>query len=363
MLDESLQNKISRIADGLRRSREANSSQYARLNVIWQEVLDVLRYVLTLAPADVLRARMHSGLFVGEAPWQYWHSADAYDAEDFARRLGYIGLTKDIPEERWIGEARNASIPRPMGVSYKGRVLNGNVVRFQSIVTNLVLTGIWDRTFGNGSDDAAVVVEVGPGYGGIAEFLFARSDRNIHFLAVDLPEILLLCCGYVLAARPETDVYVISEPGELATIPKDRHALLLLPTFSKTLLGELDVIDLAINAASFQEMTTDDIRSYLDLIVPRLKGVLYSDNIDRHLLNTQSQPISEIMKDYGHIFPKPGVYDNVVSEHKWDWFYATYLLGSADAVEALEKQIRVYFGPGKTGAVMDYKNDQFTMVV
>jgi hypothetical protein len=273
---------------------------------------------------------------------------------------------KDIEPAYWVGESPNPFIPRPMGVTYQGVVINSNALRMQSIVTNLVLTGLWRRVFDGAPGDAAepaIVVEIGSGYGGLARTMFNTSARPVHFVAVDLPEILLFCCGYVAAADPDIAIHFIRGPEDFAKLPRDRNALVLISSFSADLVSHLPRIDLAINAASFQEMRAQDIRRYIDLIYPKLTGVLYSDNIDRHLLNTESPaPISHQLARVGAVFPRPGIYDEVVQANKWDWFYSTFLLGPQTSLDALNPHIRVFFGPMKQGAVMDLKGEQFSMV-
>jgi hypothetical protein len=362
-----LRERLERTQRLLLGEHQAHRARYGELNLIWREVLETFGYVLHLRPEDILRLRMHSGLFVGEAPWQFWHSAAHYDAEAYAAQIGYVGLTKDIDRAYWVSESPNPFIPRPMGVNYRGLVINANALRMQSIATNLVLTGVWERVFGERSRstrEPAVVVEIGSGYGGLVRTMLTTSRRPVHFVAVDLPEILLFCCGYVAAADPEIDIRVVRNANDLQTIPRDRNALVLLSSFSADLVSELSRIDLAINVASFQEMRSQDIERYIDLLYPKLTGVLYSDNIDRHLLNTESpMPISQLLARAGAVFPEPGIYDEVVQANKWDWFYSTFLLGPQTSLDALNPHIRVFFGPMKQGAVMDLKGGQFSMVV
>jgi hypothetical protein len=346
---------------------KAHRARYGELNLIWREVLETLGYVLHLHPPDILRLRMHSGLFVGEAPWQFWHQASDYDAEAYAAQLGYKALVKDIERDLWVGESPNPFLPRPMGVNYRGILINANALRFQNTVTNLVLTGLWERTFGQASQNAgepAIIVEIGAGYGGLVRTMFMSSKRPVHYVAVDLPEILLFCCGYVAAANPETVIRVVRDARDFRDASPDRNTLFLVSSFSADLLCELPRIDLAINMASFQEMSTSDIEHYITLIQPKLTGVLYSDNIDRHLLNTESPvPISQLLARAGPVFPQPGVYDEVVRANKWDWFYGIHLLGPGATLDALNPYVRLFFGPMKQGALMDFRGGEFSMVI
>jgi hypothetical protein len=132
---------------------------------------------------------------------------------------------------------------------------------------------------------------------------------------------------------------------------------------SAELLSRLPRVDLAVNAASFQEMRTRDVEQYIRLIYAKLTTVLYSDNIDRHVLNAESPvPLSQLFTRYGSVFPPSDAYDDVRRTQKWDWFYSTFLLGPQELPSSLHSHIRVYFGPIKQGSVMDYTEGQFTMV-
>lgn len=353
--------RLPQLTANLRAAREDGASHYGALNPIWAEVVDALSYVFDLPAEHVLRARMHSGLFVGEAPWTYWHTADSHDGPALATQLGYRSLIKDIPRQLWLSEPHNPLIPRPMGVTFEDHVINANVVRNQSVITNLKLTGIWDRLMAPGPD-AACVVEIGAGYGGLAEPFFAQSERPVHFVAVDLPEILMFACGYLLAAIPGLDVRVARSEADLAAVPQDRHVLSLVSAFEAEHLCALKSIDLALNTVSFQEMNGTDIDAYLALIMPRLTGVLYSDNIDRHQLNTGiNEPISTLLGRHGSIWPAPDIYDDVIAENGWAWFYSTFIAGPEASIAALNPHIRVYFGPMKQGSVMDLRGDTFSM--
>jgi len=347
----------------LRAARERHAEAYQGLNPIWSEVLDFLGYVLDIKLGDIQRLRMHCGIFTGDIPWQFWHAEDQYDPQAYALGLGYPQLIGGIPTPLHYGEPHNPLIPRPLGVTFQGHMINPNVVRFQSLITNLHLTGIWDGLHLNDNRDGpARVVEIGTGYGGLAEFFLRPRARAVHFVALDFPEILAFTLGQVTALHPEIKVVVVRDPSDFTNAPQDENVLFLLPCFDAVLLSALERIDFAFNTTGFQEMNTGDVTNYLDLIMPRLDGAFYSDNIDRHHINAeQSEPLSITFQRYGAIWPPADAYTFVITEQKWDWFYSTFIFGDAARIKALKKHIRVYFGPGKTGAVMDYRNAQFQM--
>jgi hypothetical protein len=355
---------IPQAISALRDAHDRHRGQYEGLNPIWSEVLDFLGYVLELKPRVLYLLRMHCGIFTGDIPWQFWHAADQYDAVAYATQLRYPQLIQGVPAELMYGEPANPYLPRPLGVNYRGHSINPNVVRFQSLISNLYLTGLWENLkLHAAADQPARIVEIGPGYGGLAEFFLRPRARAVHFIALDFPEILAFALGQVAAIHPNLSVVVATKPEDFASVPADRNALFLVPCFDAGALAGLPTIDLAFNTTGFQEMNTKDVTGYLDLIMPRLAGLFYSDNINRHHINAgQSEALSTTFQRYGALWPPANAYDKIIADNGWNWFYSTFIFGDETRLKALKKNIRVYFGPGKTGGVSAYKDGTFTFL-
>lgn len=348
----------------LRNSRERHRAQYEALNPIWSEVLDFLGYVLDLKPHDLHRLRMHCGIFTGDIPWQFWHAADQYDGATYAAQLRYPQLVQGLSKDLLYGEPVNPFLPRPLGIDYQGHSVNPNVARFQSLISNLYLTGLWGNLgLDSPANQPARIVEIGPGYGGLAEFFLRPRARAVHFIALDFPEILAFTLGQVSAIHPDISSVVVRGPEDFVKVPADQNTLFLVPCFDAAVIASLPTIDLAFNTTGFQEMHTKDVADYLDIIMPRLGGLFYSDNIDRHHINAgQTETLSATFQRYGAIWPPADAYDKTVVENGWSWFYSTFIFGDKNRLDALKKHIRVYFGPGKTGGVVDYKDGTFTFL-
>lgn len=108
------------------------------------------------------------------------------------------------------------------------------------------------------------VIEIGGGFGGLAR-LNALAWPDCHQVLVDLPETLVFAYAYLRLTLPTHRVVFATSAADLDSACD----ILLVPT---ALLYALDgqSFDLAINVASFGEMTESAVAAYHDLLQNRL---------------------------------------------------------------------------------------------
>jgi SAM-dependent methyltransferase len=105
------------------------------------------------------------------------------------------------------------------------------------------------------------ILEVGAGYGRLAEAFF-NLKLDVRYVIVDaVPATLYYAYEYLRRALPRKKVAFYYKDGPEAAAAADCY---VLPTWR---IGdiELEPVDLAINIASFQEMTMKQVRYYLQL--------------------------------------------------------------------------------------------------
>jgi hypothetical protein len=304
------------------RAAGSGKSDNAQPAPIWLETLSVFNYMINLSADDFRQIRYHTSLITGESILTYWHQYPPFEPELFARNIGYEFYTRDVPKKYQLGEPAAEALPRPLGVEYQGRVLNGNISRYQSCVSNLYSMGILDSL----SEKAGrcLALEIGGGYGGLAHGLGNILAGNTTYIILDLPEMLLFSGGYLILNNPKKKIYIYEPATFTADFLKSgiyNYDYVLLPNFILGSLYQISHIDLMINMQSFQEMSKEQIAEYLDFGHARLTGYLYSDNIDKHPFNENLAPatVTSLLDSRFSLFPSPEFFDRHLSSSPWPY--------------------------------------------
>ena len=283
----------------------------AEASPIWREVTGVLGYVMELSAEALRNIRFHVGLING-LEMKYWHPYPRIDDEAEARNLGYVRMIQGLPDRYWVSEPPTPGIPRPLGVSYKGRIVNHNVTRFQNCVSVLYHAGA--MRYVEQAKKRQIVLEVGAGYGGLAHCLSAMFEGKVTYVIIDLPEILFISGVFLLVNNPTKSVWIYdaAEAAGSGLVEKIlAHDFVLLPDFLVERLSELENIAIIINLQSFQEMTEEQVTKYLDLGVRKLSFCLYSDNIDLHPHNQNLSSVSRLLAERFILDPGPAWFQDV----------------------------------------------------
>ena len=122
-----------------------------------------------------------------------------------------------------------------------------------------------------------IVTDLGSGWGRIG-YALKRINPHVSYLALDLPEILMIAMAVLPRMLPTETLSRYSETGKIPTLTK---SLLLEKGLwfagSQDLLKIADgAIDVFINVASFQEMKLSQVRAYFDLIDRKVAGTFYT---------------------------------------------------------------------------------------
>lgn len=121
------------------------------------------------------------------------------------------------------------------------------------------------------------VLEIGPGFGGLARVLKIKAPES-RFVLVDLPESLCFLYVYLRLNFPAAAVAFVTSPDESVAALRQQADFVLLPSNLLPLL-EGETFDVAINIASWGEMTQGAVNRYLNFLENRLQvDCIYSIN-------------------------------------------------------------------------------------
>lgn len=279
---------------------------------IWSEVLSIYKYLLNLSEEDYMNIRFHTGLITGESIFADWYPYPPIDPDRFAEESGYKLLIKNLPEDLLLGEPPTPGIPRPIGINYKGKIINNTIVRYQKCVSNLYKMGVLSVL--SESKNKICIVEIGGGYGGLIHHLSKIFDNKSTCVIIDFPEMFLFSGSYLIVNNPDKNIYVYNGETFNADFIKNRlfeFDYVLLPNYILPELYALPEISLMINLLSFLEMTERQITEYLHFAKSKLKGYLYSDNQDRHPYNAEEINVSKLLENFFWLFPSVKFYEDL----------------------------------------------------
>ena len=161
------------------------------------------------------------------------------------------------------------------------------------------------------SKDSINVLEIGSGFGGLAERLFS-SEKIKSLYLTDLPLNLVTAFYYLRRCFPKNEVILISSLDELlqlnsgnSTLPDKR--IVLAPTCFFEEFANSNEVDLMCNFGSFSEMDYQTINFYMSHLPESLKIICLS-NSNRPVLNTSNH--TEVCSDN---FPYPSNFKQVFS--------------------------------------------------
>ncbi len=215
------------------------------------------------------------------------------------------------------------NVPRPfvvrtprmfgeIGVEVDGLIANPDTILCQSRINGMLCSGVLAKLQSDVERRGRVrVLEIGPGNGPLGQALSTIFGDRLEYIALDLPSILYNSSIY-LSALANGDQCHIMLPGE--EVP-ERFKFLFVANYLVEELGDsLGPIDLALNAMSFPEMTSQQVRYYGELMkrLLRVDGMVFDENAANKPHHTDSKAI------LSEVFPyRKHVASNVVATKGW----------------------------------------------
>jgi putative sugar O-methyltransferase len=137
-----------------------------------------------------------------------------------------------------------------------------------------------------------ILAEIGGGWGDVG--FFALRSPGVHYVEIDLPEILLLASYWLCSTLPDRRIALYGEQDSKSVITNiEEYDAILLPNFCLPLLPK-DSVDVFLNTRSLSEMRQETIQKYLEQIGRSCRKYFWHENSDQphHALGHMEIPAS-----------------------------------------------------------------------
>jgi hypothetical protein len=174
------------------------------------------------------------------------------------------------------------SVGNPFGYCIDGILVTPAVFRHHSMARKAV--GL--------ANGAGVLLEIGGGFGNIG--MFALRSSPIHYVDLDLPEILLLASYWLCALFPDRSIVLYGEQDRDAVLSHlENYDAVLFPNFCLPRLPN-EAADVVLNTRSLSEMSQETIEEYTNQIARVCRSYFLHENSDRahHSLGHTELPAS-----------------------------------------------------------------------
>jgi hypothetical protein len=261
------------------------ASPLAKPSQYWTEELSRFLYMFDASPLIIEQLRHHTHHLTGIQVYSYRtgkESGKHLDKLNALRALDKTGLF--VPEGRQLGG---------FGHEIDGKLVNIDTLKFYECLIAMDRGGALDGL--RKSPERQVVLEIGTGWGGLA-YSFKTLFPNACYVLLDLPELFLFSATYLETLFPDAKVAFLTSGAEDIKGAWADYDFIFMPN---TLQQELkpERLDLTMNTVSFQEMTSDQVRAYVDLVAGLECPLLYSLNRGRSLYATELTDVHEIMSE------------------------------------------------------------------
>ncbi len=252
-------------------------------SIIWKSVTSVLRYIQNLSAEDFKQIRYHCDLFTGSDLLKFFHPWPPIDIKTDKRALMYNLCCKGMPDSFCLSEPECEALPFTPGFRINDKIINGSIVRYQLCTTYLFLSGIAEEIINSPQKQA--ILEIGGGHGGLSHGLFHAFSQRTSGILLDLPEMLIFQIPFILINNPGAKYYIYDKETFTDGFIKNElltYDFIFLPHFVLSRLKALKNIAIMLNVISFQEMTGEQVDTYLEFAKQSTKYGVYSDNYDCH---------------------------------------------------------------------------------
>lgn len=280
---------------------------------IWSAPCKYYKYLLNLSSEDLKCIRFHTGLLTGLIPWRYWNTTPDNESEILVAKTDYDNATEDLAEKYWISEP-STLFGLPLGFEYKKRILNYDISRYQWCVALLAKTEVFNL---ERYQNKQIVIEIGGGYGGLANAIQTLLNGRITYVIVELPEILMFSAIYLKLLNPDKKMYIYGSDFDIEKILD--YDFVLLPNYVD--LNGIKKVHIGLNMWSFQEMTKEQVTKYLDFFKAKLGYCLYSLNLDKHPTNQSDFSVTQLLKERFQLYPDPESYEEQYNKENRPDYY------------------------------------------
>jgi len=231
----------------------------------WADFCDFFRYVYYLPEWELRRIRRHTFHLTSDLYQRYYFADKGFRN---AIENGYNYFIDQL-DGFCIDEGTQG-----IGIKISDQILSHDLLRYLGTLVDLTKSGAIDKP--TSTDVTQTILEIGGGYGGLARCI-QKYKSNIAYVIVDLEETIFFSMCYLKEQLPEKHLYFVSN---LDTLQLEPNSIYFVPQHRFEVLGNLN-FDLAISQQSLQEMTSNQVRRYLNFVKNNVRH-LYSCNLVDH---------------------------------------------------------------------------------
>jgi hypothetical protein len=255
----------------------------------WTEELENFGYMFDASPLVIERLRHHCFHLTGIRVYEYRSHRDreARQLEEKLRALQALGYPElMVPEPRDLGG---------FGFEIDNELFNIDTLKFFEALIAMQEGGVL-APLRKPAEERRVVLEIGAGWGGFG-YQFKRLCPGVTYAIIDFPELFLFSATYLGAMFPEARLAFWHSNESSSNDEVLAADFLFIP---HTALEELTLprLDLTINMVSFQEMTSEQVDSYVRFAREQGAPYLYSLNRERSTYNRELTSVSEIIGNH-----------------------------------------------------------------
>jgi len=163
----------------------------------------------------------------------------------------YYGCYEKIKEVN--NQLNYPQFGNPIGLYHNGQIIPIEAVRYHyySIEINSLLREV----------ERPVICEIGTGLGGQAYSILSNSNRNLTYILLDIPEMLIISSYFLMVAFPDKKFLLYGEDAQ-NNINLNQYDIILMPNFVLPKLSA-ETVDLFFNESSFSEMNRETVEEYV----------------------------------------------------------------------------------------------------
>lgn len=269
---------------------EQEQNEYGKPSLYWKEELARIEYMFDASPLIVSELREHCYHLTAVRPYDYRQHHSRWGMA-FGRKLRLLRQQDEfgllVPESPLLGG---------FGYEIDGGLFNLDTLKYYECLIALSKAGLL-TSFRLGCGTRKIISEIGAGWGGFA-YQFKTLCRNVTYIIIDFPQVLLFSAVYLKTLFPSAAVLFWGDKSE-ETLLRDCEAydFVFLPNYFMD-KAKLERLDLALNMISFQEMTSAQVDHYVRRIAELGSPYFYSFNAERSPHNDQLTTVSSIMGKY-----------------------------------------------------------------
>ena len=159
-------------------------------------------------------------------------------------------------------------VGNPFGLFYNGQIIPIEAIRYKYYATEILSL--------LGDVNNPVICEIGTGTGGQVFQIMSNTDRDITYISLDIPEVVVLASFFLMRALPWKKFLLYGEDS-LDTNKLRKYDIILMPNFTSPKLGK-ESIDLFYNSCSFSEMDRGSVEEYISNIERQCRKYFFHIN-------------------------------------------------------------------------------------